>query len=166
MSLRLLYLIFARLCEGLVLLGRSPTSKDVELLMLRHEVAVLRPAKPAAPAGLGRSRGTDRVHPVPAPSPAGRSAGRSWHHPAVAPLPREQEVDLPRATRTARVSTEIAVPIERFATETTTAVEPAVRVPQRGPAGQLRPEVSESARRAYDRARRAVHERLDRARTT
>jgi putative transposase len=45
-SLRLLYLIFARLCEGLVLLGRSPTSKDVELLMLRHEVAVLRRANP------------------------------------------------------------------------------------------------------------------------
>src|ERR1700733_972142 len=109
--------------RGAGLLGRSPTSKDVELLMLRDEVAVLRPAKPAAPAGLGRSRGTDRVDPVPAPSPGGRSAGHSWHHPAVAPLPREQEVDLPRATRTARVSTEIAVPIERFATETTTAVD-------------------------------------------
>jgi hypothetical protein len=37
--LRLLYLIFVRLVDGLVLLGRSSASKDVELLVLRHEVA-------------------------------------------------------------------------------------------------------------------------------
>jgi putative transposase len=42
MVLRLLYLIFLRLVGLLVLLGRSSESKDVELLVLRHEVAVLR----------------------------------------------------------------------------------------------------------------------------
>ena len=42
MSLRLLYLIFVRVCGWLVLLGGSPTSKNAELLVLRHEVAVLR----------------------------------------------------------------------------------------------------------------------------
>ena len=46
MSLRLLYLIFARLCSWLALLGRSSASKDTELLVLRHEVAVLRRAYP------------------------------------------------------------------------------------------------------------------------
>jgi hypothetical protein len=40
-SLRLLYLVFARICGWLVLLGRSTASKDIELLVLRHEVAVL-----------------------------------------------------------------------------------------------------------------------------
>jgi putative transposase len=40
--LRLLYLIFVRLLEGLVLLGRSSASKDVELLVVRHERSSLR----------------------------------------------------------------------------------------------------------------------------
>jgi hypothetical protein len=42
MLVRLLYLVFGRLSAWLVLLGRSTASKDVEILVLRHEVAVLR----------------------------------------------------------------------------------------------------------------------------
>jgi hypothetical protein len=45
-SLRLLYLIFDQLLGWLLLLARTPASKNVELLTLRHEVSVLRRTNP------------------------------------------------------------------------------------------------------------------------
>jgi hypothetical protein len=45
-SLRLLYLIFRQVLGLVLLLGRTSASRDIELLVLRHEVAVLRRTNP------------------------------------------------------------------------------------------------------------------------
>ena len=45
-SLRLLYLIFSQVLGLVLLMGHTSATKDVELLVLRHEVAVLRRTNP------------------------------------------------------------------------------------------------------------------------
>jgi putative transposase len=45
-SLRLLYLIFRQVLGLILLIGRTSAAKDIELLVLRHEVAVLRRTNP------------------------------------------------------------------------------------------------------------------------
>jgi hypothetical protein len=45
-AFRLTYLLLARVLRWLTLLARSDAAKDVEILVLRHEVAVLRRRNP------------------------------------------------------------------------------------------------------------------------
>jgi hypothetical protein len=60
-SLRLLYLIFIRICGWLVLLSRSPASKNAELLVLRHEVAVLQRTNPRPRLDVAVAEGNEAI---------------------------------------------------------------------------------------------------------
>ena len=78
--LRLAYVIARRLVGGLVLLARSDAAKEVEILLLRHQLAVLqRAAKPRTVASHRKGHatiGASTPHPGSSPeaSPAARSA--------------------------------------------------------------------------------------------
>jgi transposase InsO family protein len=118
--LRLLCLIFVRLCGWLVLLGRSSASKDVEVLVLRHEVAVLRRGNPrprldwadrAVLAALIRLLPqTLRAHRLVTPGTVLR-----WHRRLV-----RKKWTYPNHTGRPPVSAEITALTEQLATENST----------------------------------------------
>ena len=96
--IRVLYLFMVQVFGWLALLARSGTSKEVEILILRHEVAVLRRqvARPkpdwadrAMIAALARLLPRHlRLHRIVTPGTA-----------RLAPAPDQQQVDLPERHR-------------------------------------------------------------------
>ena len=97
MLFRLLYLITIRLFGWLGLLASRTATKNVEILVLRHEVAVLRPQVP----GPDLARPSDPVRSdSAAPSPAASPSARHACNPAgLAPTPGHQELDLSKPVR-------------------------------------------------------------------
>jgi hypothetical protein len=90
----MLYLIFIRLTGWMALLARSAASKDAALLVLRHEVAVLRRQNSGAQAGLGRPDGARRLGPAPAQAAEDEPAGDAGHAAALASAPGPLAMDL------------------------------------------------------------------------
>jgi len=98
--IRLVYLLRIRVFGWLALLARSGTSKDMEILVLRHEIAVLRRhvARPepdwadrAMIAALTRAA---------AQAPSGAQDREARHPPRLAPAPDQEQMDLPEHRRT------------------------------------------------------------------
>jgi putative transposase len=118
-SLRLLYLIFVRICGWLVLPGRPSASRDAELLVLRHEAAVLRRANPRPRLNwAGRAVLAALIRLLPARTRAHRLVTPGtvprWHRRLTAP-----KWTCPHRTGRPPASAEIIALIARLATENT-----------------------------------------------
>jgi putative transposase len=113
----MLYLVFIRLAGWMALLARTTASKDAELLVLRHEVAVLRRTHPrprldwadraVLAALIRRLPPRLRMHRLVTPGTVLR-----WHRRLVT-----RKWTYPHRTGRLPVNAEIAVLIQRLATE-------------------------------------------------
>ena len=87
--------MFSKLLSWMVLRTRSDTAKEIEILVLRHQLAVLQRRTPRP-----RMSWTDRaliaaLDPSAPRSPAPRAARHAGHDPALAPTTRHPPLDHP-----------------------------------------------------------------------
>jgi len=95
----LAYRLLVTVVSWLALLARSSSSKDAEILVLRHEVAILRRVTPR-PRLSWSDRRCFRARPGPAEGAAVMPARDPWHAAALAPPPGRGEMAPAQATRT------------------------------------------------------------------
>jgi len=98
-SLRLLYLITIRVFGWLLLQGRSQASKDAEIMVVRHEVAVLRRQVAQPKPDWGRPGGPGGAGPAAARRVAYPPARHTRDAAGLAPPPDHTQVDVPGPAR-------------------------------------------------------------------
>jgi hypothetical protein len=100
---RLAYLTLCRSIQLLTLLAHGDAAKDLEILVLRHQLTVLRRKDPTTQAGTRRPRPARRDQPRPAPSPLVLLDRHATDAAALAPTNDHRSMDLPtpRARATA-----------------------------------------------------------------
>ena len=99
MAVKLIYQMFAKLLSWMVLHARSDTANEIEILVLRHQLAVLQRRTPRP-----RISWTDRavIAALARLLPARRRRGfldHTSHHPALAPSNSSAAAGPPRAPR-------------------------------------------------------------------
>ena len=98
------YLTLCRSIQLLVLLARGDAGKDLEILVLRHQLAVLRRQTPTTQVRTCRPCGARRDQPCVAPGPLVVLLRQAGDAVALAPAARRRRLDLPaprnRATAT------------------------------------------------------------------
>jgi putative transposase len=99
-TLRLVYLIFLRLSSSAALLARSNASDDAEILLLRHQLTVMR-LQITRPRPSWADRAITRIGPSPSQPASPAPVRHPRHAPARARQPHQAGMDLQAAmTRT------------------------------------------------------------------
>ena len=92
---KLAYLVLCRSIQLLVLLARGDAAKDLELMVLRHQLGVLRRQVPRPQARARRPRPAGRDQPRVAPIPLVLLPGQAGDAAALAPPAGCRIEDLP-----------------------------------------------------------------------